>query len=248
MLSTSKKIDVTMTSVLRPGIVNVTLKSFCEKFLTDRSRYRLIINIDPVGENVKPKEVVKVCENYFDEVIYNVPNEPSFPAAVIWTWRKARSEWIFHLEDDWLISRDTSINHMISILERHQDFACLRMPKHRIPNKRAIMMFRSRYRYNPEGFYVADDRKAQFGLNPVLIRGSFVKRAVPLMITTKNPEKQFRYGNILMREFIMKWNYAIYGTPGSPALAIDNGLTWRQTLGFNKPTPEEGPFLAWKKK
>ena len=248
MQNISEKIDITMTSVLRPGIVDETLGSFCEKMLTERDRYRLIINIDPIGENVKPKEVIKVCENYFDDIIYNIAKEPSFPAAVMWTWRKARSEWVFHLEDDWKISRETSINHMINILKKYEDIACLRLPKHPIPNKRLIVMFKSRYEYNPDGFYIAEDRKAQFGLNPVLIRGKFVKRAVPLMVTTRNPEKQFRYGNPNMREFIMKWKYAIYGPPGQPALTIDNGLIWRRTLGFNKPEPEEGPFLVWKKK
>jgi len=247
-MQTISKIDITMTSVLRPGIVNETLESFCNNLFTEKSRYRLVINIDPVGEKVKAKEVVKVCQKYFDDVVYNIPNKPSFPAAVIWTWKNSRSDWVFHLEDDWKINSKVDINHMISILNKYKDVACLRMSKHPLPRRKIIKLFRSNYSFKPEGFFIGQDRKAQFGLNPVLIRGKFIKRALPYMVTTKNPEKQFRYGNELLRDFIMKWRYAIYGRPGQGALVVDNGSKWRKDFGFDKPDPEEGPFLVWKKK
>ena len=55
------KIDITMTATIRPGIVSQTLESYCSKIFKERDRYRLIINVDPVGEQVKAKEVLKVC-------------------------------------------------------------------------------------------------------------------------------------------------------------------------------------------
>lgn len=77
-------IDVCMTATIRPKIVLQTLRSFYKRMFRDKDRYRLIINVDPIGENAKREEVVDVCKNFFTTVIYNFPSAPSFPAAVKW--------------------------------------------------------------------------------------------------------------------------------------------------------------------
>lgn len=241
-----EKIDITMTAVLRPEIIKGTLESFCQNlFVGDRDRYRLIINVDPVGEKVKPEKIVKTCRPYFDNIVYNISSEPSFPKAVIWTWKQVEANYVFHLEDDWQINKFIDINHMISILEKRKDIACLRLYKEKMPNNKTPVIFGSRYQYFDDGFFVAQDRKKQFGLNPVLIKGSFVKEAVPLMVDYKNPEKQFRYGNELMRDFVMKWKYAIYGKPGDPIMVWGKrGLYWRKKSNWKKPR-DGGQFLTW---
>jgi hypothetical protein len=44
------KIDITMTAVIRPTILERTLESIVKNIVTKEHRFRLIINIDPVGE------------------------------------------------------------------------------------------------------------------------------------------------------------------------------------------------------
>ena len=133
---------------------------------------------------------------------------------------------------------------MIDILDRNRHLACLRMCKYDIPSKSIVNLFNSPYVYK-NGFFEAEDRKRQFGLNPCLIRGDFVKGAVPLMVENINPEKQFRYENKRMRDFIMKWTYAIYGKPGDKALVTDNGIEWKEINRFKKP--DINTFIVWEK-
>lgn len=239
------KIDITMTATLRPTILNETLDSYCKGLFKDRERYRLIINIDPVGEQCKAKDIIKICNKYFTDVVWNVPEKPSFPDAVIWVWKQInpKTKYVFHLEDDWLLGRDIDIDDMIRILEKHPTFAYLRLLKYRIPNVGRLHLFRAMYHYSQEGFFISSNRENQFGLNPCLIKAEFLRKALPNMVSTLNPEKQFRYSNKYMRDLLMQWEYPIYGKPGWGITAIDNGWKWRKKLGINKP--DNTQFLVW---
>ena len=65
------KIDITMTAVLRPSMLSETLILFKERICQgEEDRYRLIINVDPVGENVDQSKVIKVAKKNFKDVIY----------------------------------------------------------------------------------------------------------------------------------------------------------------------------------
>ena len=183
---------------------------------------------------------------YFKEVDFNIPKYPSFPKAVIWTWSKVSAPYVFHLEDDWLMTRQVKIKHLIEIMNENKNLASLRFSKYKIENKDRIRMFNAIYDYNKQGFYVSLDKRRQFGLNPCLIRSEFVKESYPRMLDTINPEKQFRYGNKHMNDIIMKWDYAIYGQPGTKALVVDNGVNWKEGNKFKKP--DKSTFLVWEKK
>jgi len=241
----SQKIDITMTAVKRSSLLEKTLLSFCENvFYGKQDRYRLIINIDPVGEKEKPKKIVSICKSFFDNVVYNIAPQPSFPKAVMWVWSQTTAPWIFHLEDDWIIHREIDINNMIRILNERPGLACLRLYKRNIPNKKRPRLFDCPYRYNKDGFFVAGNSGTQFGLNPVLIRKKFIQQALPLMVDNKNPEKQFRYTNLKMKDFLYKWQYAIYGKPGDKILVSDHGVRWRRKNMLAKPS---GGFTEWVK-
>lgn len=239
------KIDITMTATIRPSIVYQTLESYCNKLFREKDRYRLIINVDPVGEPVKAKEVLKVCGKYFSDIIWNVPGRPSFPNAVRWVWGQVGkdTEYVFHLEDDWLLGRDIEIDDMIKILKNYKTFAYLRLCKYAIPESKTVNFFRAVYHYNEDGFYISSNRENQFGLNPCLIKADFLRKALPRMVDTMNPEKQFRFSNKKMRDHLLSWEYPIYGRPGWGVTAIDNGWKWRKDLGINKP--DNTQFLVW---
>jgi len=242
-----KFVDITMTAVIRPKIIRQTLTSFTNNLFTEKDKYRLIINIDPVGDKGKTyQDVLDVCHDFFNTVIYNATDTPSFPKAVIWTWKQTLSEYIFHLEDDWVIKRSIPIKSLLKILHKNPHLACLRLYKHDIPNKVKPRLFNSPYIFREKGnHFEAVDSKKQFGLNPVLIRKSFIDEALPLMVDTKNPEKQFRFGNEKMRDFVMRWKYAIYGKPGDKTLVWGkNGLHWRKNSKYAKPR-DGNQFLNW---
>jgi len=240
-------VDITMTAVLRPALLRGTLKTIVRNVVDDINKFRLIINIDPVGENVSPQKVVKVAQQYFPNVIYNIAKEPSFPKAVKWIWSQATAPYILHWEDDVDILRKIDINKMIRILQNHPKISSLRLYKDRTPRNRKYMnTFLCKWVYNKEGFYLARDWKKQFGLNPILIKKEFIDEALPRMIDEQNPEKQFRVSKKFMRPVIKKWKYAIFANPGEPRL-IDGrkGQAWKDKIGFQKPKGCE--FLKWEK-
>ena len=244
----SDKIDITMTAVLRPSILSETLQTIIKNVCKDqKDRFRLILNIDPVGENVDPVKVVKTAMKNFDDVIYNIAETPSFPHAVKWVWEQASAPYIFHWEDDVNILHPIDIDDMIKIHKKHKDISSLRLYKAVTPNKKRFHTFSCMWNYNKDGFYVASDWRRQFGLNPILIKSEFVKEAVSRMVTHTNPEKQFRESQKYMRPLIKKWKYALYTKPGAPRM-IDGrkGQKWKNQQGIDKP--KGTTFLKWEKK
>lgn len=237
-------IDITMTAVLRPKVIDKTLESISRNIVQGTSRFRLILNIDLIGEKVKPKIIVKIAKKYFKEnLIFRVSEEPSFAKAVIWTWKTSTSPFIFHIEDDWKITKPININNMLEILLKYKELSSLRLYKYSTPKRKVFTTFGCKWRYNKDGFYIADGWKKQFGLNPILIRREFLNEALPQMRNDVNPEKQFRDTQPYMKLIIEKWKYGLYTKPGSKALAIDTGTVWRRNTNFVKPKGK--PFLTW---
>lgn len=239
------KVDIAMTAVIRPSILGETLDSIVRNVCyKDMNRFRLIINVDPIGESIKPMKVVKTANSRFPNVVYNIAQTPSFPAAVKWVWSNATAPFVFHWEDDVNILRRIDINNMISILNKYDDLSSLRLYKAHTPNQKKIHTFSCRWSYNEDGFYLAHDWKKQFGLNPVLIKREFVKEAVTRMVDNYNPEKQFRYSQKYMRPLIEKWKYGLYTKPGEERM-IDGrkGQKWKNKLGIDKPKGET--FVKW---
>jgi len=238
------KIDITMTAVLRPLLLSETLISIKEKICQgEESRYRLIINIDPIGADVDPMRVVKTAKKNFSDVIYNIPDKPSFPNAVRWVWEQTTAPYIFHIEDDWKINKQIDIDDMINILKSHKKLSSLRLYKYKTPAQNTFFTFACKWNYHKEGFYLASDWKKQFGLNPILIKKEFIDQVLPKMVSDTNPEKQFRYSRECMRPIIKKWEYGIYSKPGEEIAVIDIGRKWINQTNFCKP--KTGTFLTW---
>lgn len=239
-----EKIDITMPTTLRPVILDRTLKSFTEKVFTEKDRYRLIFNIDPVGEKgCKSENVIEVASKYFDNILYNIAEEPSFPKAFKWCWNHAETNFIFHMNEDWELLRAINIDHMIRLLKENQNLACLRLLKMNVPPN--LYFFRSKY-INKSHYLQAENRDASFGTNPELIREEFYKEARKYLLDNANPEKQFRPWQKEMFENVTKhWDYAVYAKVGDKMLINDIGKNWMVKNRFQK---EGGPqFTKWRK-
>jgi hypothetical protein len=241
------KVDIAMTAVIRPKIFNETLATIVDKVVDIPERFRLVLNIDPVGEKVNPEQMYRVAKKHFSTVIYNIPKVPSFPKAVKWIWSRTSAPFVLHWEDDVNILRKIDIDHMIRILKKYDDLSSLRLFSKRAGGK-SMRVFQARWVYNKDGFYLANDWRSQFGLNPILIKQEFVSEAVTRMVDYANPEKQFRVSQEYMRPLIRKWKYGIYARPGEKRL-IDGrkGQRWKDKMGLDKPGGGN-IFLKWVKK
>lgn len=240
-------IDITMTAVLRPKILDETLRKIIKYVVDDPDRFRLIINVDQVGEKIKPAKIVKTAERHFKNVISNIAKTPSFPKAVKWVWENSDAPFVFHWEDDVNILRKINVNKMINILNEDEDLCSLRLYKFRIPRKKKFNTFSCKWYYNEKGYYIANDWERQFGLNPILIKRAFIDEAVKRMVDNVNPEKQFRSSQEYMVPLIKKWKYGIYSRPGEgPLINGKKGQRWKNKMRLQKPDKEK--FLSWVQK
>ncbi len=239
------KIDITMTATLRPKILQQTLETVVNNIVTNEHEFRLIINIDPSGEKIKQKIILKVAKTYFKDILYNYPKQSSFSKAVKWVWGNSTAPYIFHIEDDWSINRKVDVTKMIGILDKYDKVSSLRLYKYKTPKGKVFSTFGCKWRYNEDGFYIADGWQKQFGLNPILIKRQFIDEVLPKMRDDVNPEKQFRASQKWMAPIIRKWKYALYTQPRQLALVTDIGLGWRKKNKLVKPKGK--PFLSWEK-
>lgn len=247
-VTSKKKIDITMTAVLRPSIIAETIRNIRQHVCRgEEDRYRIIINVDPIGENISPSKIIKVIKKNFNNVTFNVSKIPSFPKAVKWVWSKTTAPYVLHWEDDVNILHDIDIDKMIFILEKYPKLSSLRLYKNITPKTTKFFTFCCKWVYHDDGFFLANDWKKQFGLNPILIKRRFIEQALPRMRDNVNPEKQFRYSQEYMRPIIKDWQYGLYTDPGSPRM-IDGrkGQRWKNKLGIDKP--KGVTFTEWVKK
>lgn len=224
-------IDITMTATLRIKIIEETLKSFCENMLTDRNRYRLIINIDPIGNDaISSVDIMNLLKNYFDDISCNFSTSPGFTQAVIWTWNQIESDYVFNLQDDWKLLRPINIDYMIEILENNPKLAGLRLNKEEtIANEDE-----TDFTYCP-----------RISLNPTLFKSEFIKGVTPLMTANENPEKQLRPSLKSERgRFIRQWNNGIYIKESRKRIVDDIGRIWMKNSNYKKETG----FLKWETK
>ena len=236
-------IDITMPSTLRPSVLERTLVSFCENLFTERGRYRLIMNVDQIGEDCSPMDVVDVGRQFFPRVIYHIAEEPSFPKAFKWCWMQAETPFVFHMNEDWELLKPIDINQLVMLLVKNPELACMKLCGLDVPEGRPNLGCEYFVR---DGFLVASRRDNQFGTNPELLRGRFVREARHYLLDDRNPEKQFRDTHPEMfQNVVMKWDYAIYARPGEPKSIQDIGRQWMEEQGFEESGLE---FTTWNRK
>jgi hypothetical protein len=109
------EISFCTTALSRPDIIDQTYKSFTKNIKNlDLSSCILYINIDPIPNDEKlQQETLEVAKKYFNNVIHRIPNEPNFTVAINYCWESAETPYIFHLEDDWVLTKEIDINEVM---------------------------------------------------------------------------------------------------------------------------------------
>jgi len=223
-------LDITTTATIRPNLFFMTLKSFTEKLFVHKKEYRLILNVDPVGEDIDPMEMVEVGNQFFDNVVYNLPEEPNFAKACKWCWGETVSEFVFHLEDDWTLSKKIFINDMISVMNNNKNMMLLRFPKLRLT---------SLHHFEIKNKFI---KQHKLMLNPGLFRGNFIRNISEKMNIMDNPEKQLR------RVFkLPKYqNAGVYCGDGEEEYIKHHGREWQRRSNYRKRKGSN--FIIWERK
>jgi len=264
-----------MTAVLRPAIIERTLRSIVERICKEYvDNFTLIINIDPVGEEgCTQQDILKLAYEHFTHVRARMPAEPSFPLALKWCWEQVSAEYVLHAEDDFEFVKDIDINHMVDIMDKHQDLALLRFdrgtdwdnPKDDMIGPYIIRSFLIkkvpgrlskrplRWLYHEDGFYRSPGWKGCFATSSALMRSSFTDGITPFLEDGISPERVVMFAWWLIEEWTREKVNALRqhlkqfrsGLYAVPLAIKDQGRPWRKEQGLTKPDDNRGIGTTW---
>lgn len=237
-------IDIGMTCILRPQIIKDTLLSWDYNIIKQNRNinFRLILNIDPIGENILQKNIFNITKKYFPgKIIPIYPETPSFPLAVRNIIEKIDTEFCFLTEDDMVILRHININKMIRILESNPNLASLRLDKNNTLDSVYQIKRKIKGSYKNEGYYLLNGHKRAFSMNTSLFRTNFLKEILPFIESDVSPERLLRLIKWKSKEkykelndIMRKWQFGIFMKPKEKPQIQDIGTGWKERMGLKK--------------
>lgn len=238
--------DITVTASRRSKVLKKTLESFKENLLKGVD-CRVIVNVDPVGLDEDPMLCVDICRLFFDNVLYRIQPTPNFSSAFKWVWSQVRSDYVLHLEDDWLLVRKVNLQEIIDILNAEPDLALLRLPQF-CSGPKDMKNWNIFFPYNGTYFECPHDLKLTVGFcgHPSIIKHEFIQNTYPHIDTNLNPEKQFHRGPKAIMDEIPKWRYGVFAKPNQPNVIADLGRHWMVEHKLRKKGSKAW-FLEWEK-
>jgi len=215
-----------MTATLRPELIDLTLKSFFKNLLGQLNEVRLIINIDPIGDdNCSTDDILNICRRYCREIVHRCPRQPNFSSAVKWCWEQLETEYFLHLEDDWLLRRPATLQSAFDLFAADHEIASVRFNRSN----------------NASGQPVPSPG---FSLNPSIVRRKFVEEALRFFSCELDPEKQFCALEGEKEAALSHWKFVCYGVAHDAPYVIDLGRKWRKFMNFGK-WRHDGGEITW---
>ncbi len=220
MLVNKNQLDVVVIAIKRPQILRLCLETF-KKNLLNQFDVRIIINVDPVGEeNCSQRDIVNIAKEYFPNVISRTPKKGNFSKAVHWAWSQVKTEFFFHLEDDWLLKsfipayrlqRKLNVEDIVSITFNITS------------NKKYTML----YEVNNKIYHLKT-----FSLRPSFFRSKYIKEKLAGFKFDEDPEKQIAK-NTLSKSF-KNPKFILFGNDNEGRKIIDTGKKWKMKNAFSK--------------
>ncbi len=222
------KLDVCIIATVRPEVLQMTLRSFTKNLL-NQFDCRAIINVDPAGdiENHSQTDVVNLCRENFDEVIYRTPETPSFAGAVQWVWQQVQTEFFFHLEDDWILRRKLDQNKLLSLFE---DPAVVATKLNKFNRKRMQQRINAGHVTRINDGIVS---RNSIGLGPGFMRTAYIRQIAIRMELDKDPEFQYEEDtNKLITDDYLRPTFLQVAT--DKKLTISTGGKWMRSKSIRK--------------
>ncbi|MEL7524925.1 MAG: hypothetical protein AAFN16_04080 [Pseudomonadota bacterium] len=228
-------IDVTLVSGARPGLLKKTLASFSERLFRHFSLDTLYVNIDPFEGGIAEVDACElICKDYFPTVVANRPDRPHFTRAVKWLWQQPRSDWSFHLEDDWVLARDVTYAEFTQSLKR-------RVVQVSLMTREKNWGYRSAYHYEPDRFTILgkdlgkglNKKRPIFTTSPSFVKREFAHHCASLMQETLDPEKQLNALNPPLNQYTARYRNRFIGKRRE-YVAEDIGRAHREDIGLTK--------------
>ena len=202
-------IDVIVTSTCRRQF-ETTYASFIKNVKYDQG-FRFIINIDVLEKNKHylPRLLEFLRRSGISDVNINT-GKHSFAGAVNYLFKKLRSEYYFHLEDDWLFLKPIDLNAVVEVMKNNKNIHSIRFSKEQIKkpdHKMEKSLAKSNELYLLPGKEINIDgikfvETSIWSLNPHIARTSVIKQFLDIPVDI-NPE-----------EFLSKRYFSVFSPPG----------------------------------
>jgi len=229
----AKDISFTITACRRPELLNRTLSSFSRGLIdANLNDFDAYVNIDPLPAGEQSDEVVEVATQYFRHVQFRTPKIANFCSAVKWVWSQPETEFFFHLEDDWELTKPFHLAALVRILNR----------------RRLLPFFSRRAAVNLNVYNFSDSRIC---LSPGLLRGAFGRYAATQLDEQYNPERQLRTDNAMACPTIPHLNLFrghFYGGKENVQFCRDIGREWRSRRKVSRLPDDPCLFTTWETK
>ena len=251
------KIDVCMVGVIKPKMIEETFNSVVENFLNEDHDFRVIVNIDPIGEKkYTQKDVVRLIEEYGYDVKSRTPDKPSVVNAVRWVLNQAETDLVIFKEDDIKILQPLHLNSMIEVLEANPKLSSLHTdkwgtdPNHkRTISKDKILRCGFEWKLIDQGFYIAPQWKRAYSFLPNLTKGKFIREGRkyirPQIKASPTNIMKGKAGDIdgTLFKFLSSWDYGYWTFPNNEKQIEDLGKQWKFKRGWKKPP--KGVWQTW---
>ncbi len=205
-----RDIDITLTAVQEPWILEAALASIRRYVASDDVNLRLLVNIDPVGEGTAD-DTEKVCQQYFQHRLVRRPAKPSLNEALKWLWRQAQTDIVLHWEDDHVAERPINLPAMLDVFSVQSNLAYLQLPRISFTDLIDSQLLQHQ-RWQDEMYRRCGQYR--MSLQCSLIRRAFIAKAADMIHLRCDPEIQFHTKNTELQAWTDKWEYATWVKPG----------------------------------
>ena len=164
-------------------------------------------------------ECIKVAIDHFPIRKMMNGQEPNFARAVRRIWKNTETAWVFHLEDDWLFTKEINIDAILGSI--HNQIKYIRFPK------------------------VGAAKLDKVACQPSLWKGDLVRSLSEVMINDKDPEKQLRKGSVsTLVDDLLPTAAERSDWPNGP-YCDDNGREWRAKRKLQKWNKNNSKVITW---
>jgi hypothetical protein len=231
-------IELTIVAARRPALLARTLDSFSANLFRHFQIAGALINIDPVwGHQKDSDECASIVKRFFPNATIFTPETAGFTAAVKRVWTATKSDYIFHLEDDWILNEEITsaiLDHFndpsiaqVSLVSKEKNWDRARRGDFHYVKRRSTLFghFRSPFRKKVPGFTTS----------PAFTRGAFARRWAALMDEKLDPEKQAYMGvNPPLEKFVAPYRNYLYPGKLNEITVVDTGREWREAQNIEK--------------
>lgn len=247
------KFNITTTATLRPELLEITFNSFKDNLFKENiNKAHLILNIDYAG--IKNKDEIEDKVQHIFKIIDSIDFgsyeirygiKPHFPTAFMWTMSKLKYPLFFNLEEDWELLYEVDFPKMVSLFQDYKNLAHLRLSYFN-SEKDTLKNWNKFLDWNGDFFKVPDDLRGTIGFagHPSLNSSNFMKRCLPYMSVSSNPEKQIKGHHMVISRLINQHKFGSFQKQNKTKSINDIGRKWMIENGFRKKG-SKAFFVEW---